>query len=38
MQGVFIDELMLCEQPNQVRAALDQAIPTGLRWQVRYLF
>src|SRR6266404_4827063 len=35
---VLIDEVMLCEQLNQVRASVDQENPTGLRFQLRYFF
>src|SRR5579859_5463296 len=38
MQGVLIDEVMLGKQPHQVRAALDQENPTGLRFQLCYFF
>src|SRR5215472_15044381 len=38
MQRVLIDKVMLYEQPNQVRAPLDQENPTGLRFQLRYFF
>src|SRR5579884_320949 len=38
MQGVLIDEVMLCEQPNQVGTSLHQHNPAGLVFQFRHFF
>src|SRR5690349_15906856 len=37
-QAILIDEVMLREQLNQVRAALEQEASTRLRFQLRYFF